>query len=100
MTTHDPTTLNIQGADRGAQYRSVIYFHNNNQEEIAKTVVKEVGPYYENSIVTEISALDEFFEAEADHQDYYANNQSQGYCMAVINPKLSMLRKIHADSLK
>jgi len=100
MTTHDPTTLNKQGADRGTQYRSVIYYHDELQKEIAEIVSKEVSPYYEDPIVTEISPLPVFYEAEKEHQDYYRNNQSQGYCSFVINPKLAKLRKLHADKLK
>ena len=100
MTTHDPTTLNKQGADRGTQYRSVIYYHDYMQKEIAEVVSKEVGSYYENPIVTEISPLDVFYEAEDYHQDYYRNNQEQGYCSFVITPKLAKLRKLHADKLK
>ncbi|MCF7567164.1 peptide-methionine (S)-S-oxide reductase MsrA [Sabulilitoribacter arenilitoris] len=100
MTTHDPTTLNRQGADQGTQYRSVIYYHNEVQKEIAKIVVKEVTPYYENAIVTEILPLVVFYEAEKEHQDYYRNNQNQGYCSFVITPKLAKLRKLHADKLK
>ncbi|MEE9362681.1 MAG: peptide-methionine (S)-S-oxide reductase MsrA [Cellulophaga sp.] len=100
MTSHDPTTLNRQGGDSGTQYRSVIYYHNEKQKEIAKIVTKEVASYYENSIVTEISPLEIFHEAEDYHQDYYRNNQSQGYCSAVITPKLTKLRKMHANKLK
>ena len=100
MTTHDPTTLNQQGADRGTQYRSVIYYHDALQKEIAEAVSKEITPYYENPIVTEISPLDVFFEAEKEHQDYYRNNQEQGYCSFVITPKLTKLRKLHSDKLK
>ena len=100
MTSHDPTTLNRQGADVGSQYRSVIFYHNTKQKEIAETVVKEMGKYFENPIVTEISALETFFKAEAVHQNYYANNQTQGYCSFVITPKLVKLRKLHGDKLK
>ena len=100
MTTHDPTTLNRQGADRGTQYRSVIYYNNEAQKEIADIVLKEVSLFYETPIVTEITALDVFYEAEKEHQDYYRNNQSQGYCSFVITPKLAKLRKLHADKLK
>lgn len=100
MTTHDPTTLNQQGADRGTQYRSVIYYHDPLQKEIAEVVSKEITPYYENPVVTEISPLDVFFEAEKEHQDYYRNNQEQGYCSFVITPKLAKLRKLHSDKLK
>lgn len=100
MTTHDPTTLNRQGADRGTQYRSVIFYHDHVQKEIAELVINEVQSYYENPIVTEISPLDRFYEAETEHQNYYKNNQSQGYCSFVITPKLTKLRKLHADKLK
>jgi peptide-methionine (S)-S-oxide reductase len=100
MTTHDPTTLNKQGADRGTQYRSVIYYHDDEQKEIAEVVSKEITPYYENPVVTEISSLDVFFEAGKEHQDYYRNNQANGYCSFVITPKLAKLRNLHADKLK
>ena len=100
MTTHDPTTLNRQGADRGTQYRSVIFYDNDEQKKIAEVVIKEIAVYYENPIVTEISPLDVFYEAEKEHQDYYRNNQTQGYCSFVITPKLAKLRKLHADKLK
>ena len=100
MTSHDPTTLNRQGGDIGTQYRSVIYYHDEEQKKIAETVVKKITAYYNNPIVTEISALGTFYEAEDYHQDYYANNQSQGYCSAVITPKLAKLRKLHVDKLK
>lgn len=100
MTTHDPTTLNRQGGDRGTQYRSVIYYHNEKQKEIAALVLKELVSYYENPVVTEMSPLDVFYEAEKEHQDYYRNNQERGYCSFVITPKLAKLRKLHADKLK
>ena len=100
MTTHDPTTLNKQGADRGTQYRSVIYYHDEKQQKIANIVVNEVAVYYDNPIVTELSALTVFYEAEKEHQDYYRSNQTQGYCSFVITPKLTKLRQLHADKLK
>ena len=100
MTSHDPTTLNRQGADVGSQYRSVIYFHDLAQKKTAEAVVKEISPYYENPVVTEISPLETFYEAEDYHQDYYRNHQSQGYCSAVISPKLAKLRTMHSDKLK
>ena len=100
MTTHDPTTLNRQGADVGTQYRSVIYHTNDRQKETAHAVIKELNPYYENGIVTEVSPLGIFYDAEEAHQNYYKNNTSQGYCQVVINPKLSKLRKLHGDKLK
>ena len=100
MTTHDPTTLNRQGADKGTQYRSVIFYHNDAQKQIAETVLEKASQYYNNPIVTEISPLSIFFEAEIPHQNYYRNNKEQGYCSFVITPKLAKLRKLHADKLK
>ncbi len=100
MSTHNPTTLNRQGADVGTQYRSVIFYHNNSQKAISEDVFKEVDPYFDNLIVTELSPAVTFHEAEAYHQNYYANNPSQGYCSAVISPKLSKIRQLYADKLK
>lgn len=100
MTSHDPTTLNRQGADAGTQYRSVIFYHDEDQREVAEKVLAEMDSYFDDAIVTEISPLVKFFPAESDHQDYYANNPSQGYCSAVISPKLAKLRSLHADKLK
>lgn len=100
MTSHDPTTLNRQGADTGTQYRSVIFYHDENQKQIAEKVLDKMASYYDGSIVTELSPLDKFFPAETDHQDYYANNPDQGYCRVVISPKIAKLRKMHSDKLK
>ena len=100
MTTHDPTTLNRQGADVGTQYRSVIYYHDEEQEQMAKEVLRDIADYYEDKIVTELSMAVTFYEAEEDHQDYYKNNSQQGYCSFVITPKLQKFRKMHADKLR
>jgi peptide-methionine (S)-S-oxide reductase len=100
MTTHDPTTLNRQGADRGTQYRSVIYYHDETQQKIAEKVLTQIEPYYTDKITTELSALPTFYEAEQEHQNYYRENTQQGYCSYVIEPKLAKLRKLHADKLK
>jgi peptide-methionine (S)-S-oxide reductase len=100
MTTHDPTTLNRQGADRGTQYRSVIYYHNDKQHQIAKKVLEQIQKAYDDDIVTELSPLGIFYDAEDYHQDYYRNNSEQGYCQVVINPKLAKLRKLHGDKVK
>ena len=100
MTTHDPTTLNKQGADVGTQYRSVIYFHNKQQEQEALEVIEKLKTYYNNPIVTEVSPLPLFHDAEDYHQNYYNQNSEQGYCNFVINPKLKKLRDEHADKLK
>lgn len=99
MATHNPTTLNRQGADVGTQYRSVIFYENNTQQEIAKKVIKELTPQYENDIVTEVSPLINYFKAEEYHQNYYTKNPKQGYCNAVIPPKLEKLKKLFADKM-
>jgi len=100
MTTHDPTTLNRQGADRGTQYRSVIFYHNDAQKEVANRVLNELNPYYDQPIVTELTAAPTFYEAEEEHQDFYENNPDYGYCSFVIEPKLAKLRKLHSALLK
>lgn len=100
MTSHDPTTLNRQGGDVGTQYRSVIFYYNERQKITAELVAIEIAPYYEHPIVTEISPVKNFHKAEDVHQNYYANNQTAGYCSAVITPKLAKLRNMHADKLK
>jgi len=100
MTTHDPTTLNRQGADVGTQYRSAIFYHTEKQRASAKIVLKQMAIYYDQPIVTEITPLETFYEAEAEHQDYYRSNPRQGYCSYVITPKLTKLRKLFADKLK
>ena len=100
MTSHDPTTLNRQGGDVGTQYRSVIFYYNERQKITAELVAIEIAPYYEHPIVTEISPVKNFHKAEDVHQNYYGNNQTAGYCSAVITPKLAKLRNMHADKLK
>lgn len=100
MTTHDPTTLNRQGADVGSQYRSIVFYHNEEQKKVAEGVLVELGKYYDQPIVTELAPFETFYEAEKEHQDYYRNNQTQGYCSFVIAPKLNKLRKLHANKLK
>ena len=100
MTTHDPTTLNRQGADVGTQYRSVIYYYNDTQKEIANRVLEELNPLYSNQIVTEVSPMGVFYEAEKEHQEFYQNNPDYGYCTYVINPKLNKLRQLHTDKLR
>ncbi|TCP25100.1 peptide-methionine (S)-S-oxide reductase [Tenacibaculum skagerrakense] len=100
MTTHDPTTLNRQGADVGTQYRSVIYYSNGEEKSVIEEVIKQVQPYFDNKIVTEVSELPTFYPAEEYHQNYFNNNKEQGYCNFVITPKLTKLRKLYADKLK
>lgn len=100
MSTHDPTTLNRQGADAGTQYRSVIFYHDAEQEKVAREILAEMAGYYPNPIVTEVSPLETFYPAEDYHQDYYNQNPGQGYCNFVISPKLAKFRKEYADKLK
>ena len=100
MTTHDPTSLNRQGGDVGTQYRSVIFYHSESQKEIAEQVIQNLSKYFDAPIVTEVSPLKQFHEAEDYHQNYYRSNPSQSYCSFVITPKLTKLRKLHADKLK
>ncbi|MGI9455833.1 MAG: peptide-methionine (S)-S-oxide reductase MsrA [Aeoliella sp.] len=100
--THDPTTLNQQGADRGTQYRSVVFYHDQEQQEMAERVIKELDAAgaYNDPIVTEVSPFEKLYPAEQDHQDYYARNSSAGYCRAVIQPKLDKFRRVFKDKLK
>ncbi|SFR39345.1 peptide-methionine (S)-S-oxide reductase [Robiginitalea myxolifaciens] len=100
MATHDPTTLNRQGADRGTQYRSVIFFHNPEQQQTASEVLEEMKEYYSDPIVTELSPLKNFYEAEEEHQDFYRRNKEYGYCRVVIDPKLRKLRESFTEKLK
>ena len=101
MTTHDPTTLNRQGADRGTQYRSGIYTSSDAQRDAAQAVVDELteAGTFADPIVTEVEPLDTFYPAEDYHQDYYARNPAQPYCQAVIAPKVSKLRARYLDRL-
>ncbi|MCA1920117.1 MAG: peptide-methionine (S)-S-oxide reductase MsrA [Flavobacterium piscis] len=99
MTSHDPTTVNRQGADVGTRYRSVVLYHDERQKAIAEEVFKEVKPFYEDPIVTELIPFKVFYEAEEDHQNYYNNNQDARYCQIVIDPKVKQLKKMYADKL-
>ncbi len=85
---HDPTTLNQQGADKGTQYRSVIYYENDAQKNVIEQSIEKAQQNYTDIIVTEVSPLPEVYPAEAYHQNYYNLNASQGYCQVVIAPKL------------
>jgi peptide-methionine (S)-S-oxide reductase len=101
FTTHDPTTLNRQGADTGTQYRSAIFYHDEEQKEIAERMKKEFAPtIWDDPIVTEISPASTFYKAEGYHQNYYKDNPNQGYCRIVINPKVKKFREMYADWLK
>lgn len=99
MTSHDPTSLNRQGADAGTQYRSGIYYHNEEQKNVAEGVLKELAPAFSKPIVTELEPLNNYFPAEKYHQNYYNQNQYAGYCVAVIEPKVAKLRAKYANML-
>ncbi len=100
--THDPTTLNRQGNDAGTQYRSVIFYHNDEQKRLAEEYKKklEVAKIWDNPIVTEISAAQAFYKAEDYHQNYFNENGYQPYCAVVIRPKVEKFAKIFAAKMK
>lgn len=102
FATHDPTTLNRQGADVGSQYRSAIFPHSPEQRATAEEVIASLQAegVWEDPIVTTIEAAEEFYPAEAYHGDYYARNPRQGYCQVVIAPKVAKFRKQFADRLR
>jgi len=101
FTTHNPTTLNRQGNDVGTQYRSVIFYHNNDQKEIAERLKTDFAPtLWDHPIVTEISPFRAFYEAEDYHQNFYSDNQNYPYCRVIINPKVAKFRKEFKDKLK
>jgi peptide-methionine (S)-S-oxide reductase len=102
FTTHDPTTPNRQGNDVEPQYRSVIFYHDAEQERIAREVIKSVNDrkIWNRPIVTEVSPLPVFYPAEAYHDDYFARNPGQPYCQVIIEPKVAKLRKQHMDKLR
>lgn len=99
---HDPTTLNRQGADVGTQYRSAIFYHDEEQKKIAEEVIQdlEAQKIFDNPIVTTLEKLDDFYMAEDYHQEYFANNPYQPYCMAIVAPKVAKFRKHFLDMLK
>ena len=101
FVTHDPTTLNRQGADAGTQYRSVIFFHSAAQQGAASKKIVELNEahLFSSPIVTQVVSAETFFPAEAYHQDFYQLNPRQPYCQAVIPPKLAKLRAKFAEKL-
>jgi len=102
FTIHDPTTLNRQGADVGTQYRSAIFYHNPDQKAVAEQVFRELEgeKIWGKPIVTELTPFNTFYPAEAYHQEYFKRNPYQGYCMAVIAPKVAKFRKHYLEMLK
>ena len=102
FTTHDPTTLNRQQNDVGTQYRSAIFYHSDEQREIAKKVISklEKEDTFKDSIVTEITEAGDFYEAEQEHKDYYNRHRNQPYCQVIIDPKVQKLKKAFGHKLK
>ena len=102
FTVHDPTTLNRQGADVGTQYRSVIFYANEEQKKEAQSIIGQLNTekVFPNSIVTTLESLTQFYKAEDYHQNYYENNKSQPYCQMVIQPKIEKFEKIFKARLK
>lgn len=100
--THDPTTLNQQGADVGTQYRSIVLYHNEVQRKLTEDIIQELGSegIWSKPIITAVEPFEQFYSAEAYHQEYYENNPNQGYCRMVINPKLEKFEKVFKEKLK
>jgi len=100
LSTHNPTTPDQQGADKGTQYRSIVLTHDAAQEAVARQVIEELAPAFDAPIVTEVKPFEVFYPAEGYHQDYYASNPQKPYCAAVISPKLQRFRQLFRDRLK
>jgi peptide-methionine (S)-S-oxide reductase len=100
--THDPTTLNRQGADVGTQYRSAVFFHTEEQQKLAEEIIGALDKekIWKNPIVTEVTAFSNFYPAEEYHQEYFDNNSGQGYCRMVIQPKVEKFEQVFRDKLK
>ena len=100
--THNPTTLNRQGADVGTQYRSVVFYHNEDQKDKTIAFIKELTDthVFEDTIVTEVTEINNYYPAEDYHQNYYENNKNKGYCRMVINPKMKKLKEKYSTLLK
>ncbi len=102
FTIHDPTTLNRQGADVGTQYRSAIFYHDDEQKKIAEEVIKDLNAkkIWDHPIVTEVTKFDKFYKAEDYHQEYFSHNPYQPYCQVVVAPKVAKFRKHFIEMLK
>lgn len=98
--THDPTTMDRQGADVGPQYRSVVFYHDEEQRRVAEEARKAAAEHWKDPIVTKIEPFTNYYPAEAYHQDYYSNNPAQPYCSFVIGPKIKKFREKFRDRLK
>ena len=102
FATHDPTTLNRQGADVGTQYRSGVFYHDDDQKRTAEKVIEKLNAarIFPQRIVTEVTEASTFYPAEDYHQDYFENNPFQPYCQAAVSPKVAKVRKVFKDLLK
>ena len=102
FAVHDPTTLNRQGNDVGSSYRSAIFYHSEEQRQIAEELIAKLNKedIWDNPIVTEVTKFTNFYSAENYHQEYFANNPNQPYCAAVVAPKVLKFRKMFVDRLK
>mgnify|MGYP001327146315 CR=1 FL=1 len=100
LTTHNPTTVNKRGADRGSQYRSIIFYRTEEEKLSAMHTIDEAQKSYTDPIVTQLEPFEHFYKADDNHQDYYNRNPDGGYCQAVIEPKLAKLRHLYTDKLK
>lgn len=102
FTVHDPTTLNRQGADEGTQYRSVIFYKNEEQKKAAQSIIADLkkAKVYDSQIVTTLEPFTKFYKADEYHQDYYAKNKNKQYCQMVIQPKVEKFEKVFKDKLK
>ena len=97
---HDPTTLNRQGNDSGTQYRSVIFYHSDEQRQVAEGVIREAQTQWNKPIVTQLLSAPAYYRAETYHQEYYRHNPGAGYCMFVVSPKVAKFRKTFAAKRK
>jgi peptide methionine sulfoxide reductase msrA/msrB len=100
FATHNPTTLNQQGADMGTQYRSIVFYRNDEEFEQASAIKREQAELLEQPVVTELEPFETFYSAEDNHQDYYISNPQGGYCTMVIDPKIGKFREVFRDLLK
>lgn len=97
---HDPTTLNRQGNDSGTQYRSVIFYHSDEQRQVAEEVMREAQTQWSSTLVTQLLPAPDYYRAESHHQEYYRHNPASGYCAFVVSPKVAKFRKTFAAKRK
>lgn len=98
--THDPTSLNQQGVDTGPQYRSAVFYHNEQQKQAAEELIQKLQSDYDKKIVTTLEKFENFYKADEHHQNFYNNNRNSGYCRLVIDPKIKKLQSEFSDKLK